>query len=129
MSEQPIQIMSVNMNWQSLLTYTLLQISTADILVIQEPWIRTVLTTCSDSDPLGTSVLGATNNNMWECYLPSFTDPNVVHIAVYVKFDLACTFSIINHVTHPISSPESMVLDFAFKDELLCIINIYHHIS
>jgi len=127
MPERPIQIMLINMNQQSLLTHTLLQTSTADILVIQEPWIRTVQTSQSDSDPLGTSIPGTTNNNRWECYLPSFTDPNSVRIAIYVKFNLAHTFSIVNHITHPISSPESMVLDFVFEDELLHIVNIYHH--
>jgi len=87
-----------------------------------------VQTTRSDTDPLRNSIPGATNNNMWECYLPAFTDPDSVRVAIYVKFDLAQTFSVVNHVTHPISTPESMILDFAFEDELLRIINIYHHI-
>ena len=118
--------MSINMNRQSLLTHTLLQTSPADILVLQEPWIGTVQTARSDTDPLGNSIPGATNNNMWECYLPAFTDPDSVRVAIYVKFDLARTFSVVNHITHPISSPESMILDFAFEDELLRIVNIYH---
>jgi len=79
----------------------------------------------SDTDPLGDAIFGATNNNMWECYLPSFTDPKSVHIAVYVRYDLACTFSVVNHTSHPLSSIDSMVLDFSFKDETLRIINIY----
>ena len=126
MSERPIQIMSVNMNQQSLLTHSLLQTTTADILLIQEPWIGTVQTARSDSDPLGTAIPGATNNNMWECLLPSFTDPDLVRIACYVKYDLARTFSIVNHTTHSLSSVESMVLDFIFEEEILRIVNVYH---
>jgi len=126
MPERPIQIMSVNMNQQSFLTHTLLQNATADILLIQEPWIGTVHTARSDSDPLGTAIPGSTNNNMWECYLPSFTDPDSVRVACYVRYDLACTFSIVNHVTHPMSSVESMVLDFTFEEEVLRIVNVYH---
>jgi len=126
MSECPIQIMSVNMNRQSLLTHSLLQTTTADILLIQEPWIGTVQTAQSDSDPLGTAIPGATNNNMWECLLPSFTDPDLVRIACYVKYDLARTFSIVNHTTHSLSSVESMVLDFIFEEEILRIVNVYH---
>ena len=42
MSERPIQITSINMNQQSTLTHILLQTSTADILLIQEPWIGAV---------------------------------------------------------------------------------------
>ena len=93
MSEQPIQIMLVNINQQSDLTHTLLQTSTADIILIQEPWVGTVQTAWSDTDPMGTAIFGATNNNLWVCYLPSFTDPDLVYIAIFVKHDLACTFS------------------------------------
>ena len=126
MPERPIQIMSINMNQQNPLTHTLLQTTTADIIAIQEPWIGTVQTARSDTDPLGTAIPGATNNNMWECFLPPFTDPDSVRVAFYVRYDLARTFSITNNTSHPLSSPESMVLDFAFEDELLRIINVYH---
>ena len=126
MTERPIQIMSINMNRQSPLTHTLLQTTSADIILIQEPWIGTVMTARSDTDPLGDAIFGATNNNMWECYLPSFTDPKLVRVAVYVRYDLACTFSVVNHTSHPLSSVDSMVLDFSFEDKTLRIVNIYH---
>jgi len=128
MPERPIQIMLVNMNRQSPLTHSLLQTCTADIILIQELWIGTVTTARSDSDPLGTAIPGATNNTMWECFLPSFTDPKQVRVAAYVKFDLARTFSIHNNLSHPLSTLESMVLDFSFKDETLRIVNVYHRI-
>jgi len=126
MSERPIQITLVNMNRQSALTHSLLQTSTADILIIQEPWIGTVQIGRSDSDPLGLEIAGATNNNMWECFLPSFTDPSSVRVAAYVKTDFACTFAITNVFSHPISTPESMILDISFDQELLRIVNVYH---
>jgi len=63
---------------------------------------------------------------MWECYLPTFTDPDSVRVAVFVRHDLARTFAITNLTSHPASSLESMVLDFAFEDEILCIVNVYH---
>ena len=128
MPERPIQIMSININRQSPLTHSLLQTTTADIILIQEPWIGTVKTSRSDTDPLGTAIPGTTNNNMWECFLPSFTDPTTVCVAAYVRLDLARTFSINNLTSHPLSSLESMVLDFAFEEELLCIVNIYHRV-
>jgi len=126
MSEGPIQITSVNMNRQSALTHSLLQTSTADILIIQELWIGTIQIGRSDSDPLGQVIAGATNNNMWECFLPSFTDPSSVRIAAYVKTDFARTFAITNVLSHPISTPESMILDISFDQELLRIVNVYH---
>lgn len=63
---------------------------------------------------------------MWECFLSSFTDPKTVYIAAYVQYNLAYTFSIHNNLSHPISSLESMVLDFSFEDKTLHIINVYH---
>ena len=126
MSERPLQIMSVNVNRQSYLTHILLQTCTADILLVQEPWIGTIQTAHSDTDPLGTAIPGATGNNMWDIHLPSFTDPDDVHVAVFVKFDIAHTFSVNNLTSHPLATVNSMVIDFAFEDELLRIINIYH---
>jgi len=128
MPEHPIQILSVNMNRQSPLTHALLQTTSADIILIQEPWISTVTTAWSDSDPLGTAIPGATNNNMWECFLPSFTNLKDVHVAAYVKYDLARTFSVVNNLSHPLSSLTSMVLDFSFEDEFLQIVNVYHQV-
>ena len=128
MSERPLQIMSVNMNRQSHLTYTLLQTSTADIILIQEPWIGTVTTARSDTDPLGSAIPGATNNNMWDCFLPNFTDPDSVRVAAYVHYDIARTFTIHNDTSHPLSSLESMILTFSFEEEVLRILNVYHRV-
>jgi len=114
------------MNRQSPLTHALLQTTTADVILIQEPWIGTVNMAWSDFNPLGTAIPGATNNNMWEVFLPSFTDPKEVRVAAYVKYNLVCTFSVVNNLSHPLSTLESMVLDFSFEDKSLCIVNIYH---
>ena len=129
MPEQPISIMSVNVHHDNLVMHTLLQSSPHDILLIQEPWIGSIQTACSDTDPLGTAVAGATANFLWERpYLSSFTDPSSVHMAIYIKIDISCTFSIINHVDHPLASPESMVFDISFESKILCLVNIYHRV-
>ena len=65
---------------------------------------------------------------MWDTFLPSFSDPDDVRIAAFVKFDIARTFSINNLTSHPLASVDSMILDFAFEEEILRIINVYHHI-
>ena len=128
MTERPIQIMSVNVNRQSFLTHILLQTCTADILLVQEPWIGTIQTARSDTDPLGTAIPGATGNNMWDILLPTFTDPDDVRVAIFVKFDIARTFSINNLTSHPLATVNLMVVDFAFEEELLRIINVYHRV-
>jgi len=127
MSERPISIMLVNVHHNNLVTHALLQSSPHDILLIQEPWIGSIQTARSDSDPLGTAIAGAMANSLWERpYLPSFTDPSSVHMAIYVKIDISHMFSITNHVDHPIASPESMVFDVSFESEILRLVNIYH---
>jgi len=121
--------MLVNMHHDNLVTHTLLQTSPHDILLIQEPWIGSIQTTHSDTDPIGAAVTGAVANSLWECpYLPSFTDPSSVCVAIYIKIDISCTFSIVNHVDHPLASPKSMVFDISFESELLCLVNIYHRV-
>jgi len=65
---------------------------------------------------------------MWECFLPSFTDPKEVRVAAYVCYDLAHTFSIVNNFSHPLSTLETMVLDFSFEDKSLRIVNTYHRV-
>ena len=42
--------------------------------------------------------------------------------------DFARTFAITNVISHPLSTPESMVLDISFDQGLLRIVNIYHKI-
>ena len=127
MPEQPISIMSVNVHHDNLVMHALLQSSPHDILLIQEPWIGSIQTARSDSDPLGSAIAGAAANSLWECpYLPSFTDPSSVHMAIYIKIDISRTFSITNHIDHPIASPESMVFDISFESEILRLVNIYH---
>ena len=129
MPERPISIMSVNVHHDNAVTHALLQTSPHDILLIQEPWIGSIQTARSDTNPLGSAIAGAAANSLWERpYLPSFTDPSSIRIAIYIKIDISRTFNIVNHVDHPLSSPESMVFDISFESEILCLVNIYHRV-
>jgi hypothetical protein len=70
MSNTPLKVISVNMHRSNDRTHTLLQSSDADLILIQEPWFRTIATLRSDTDPLGTAQTGAPLNNMWETLTP-----------------------------------------------------------
>jgi len=85
-----------------------------------------IQTAHSDSDPLGSEIKGTTANPLWDLFLPAFMHADSVWVTIYVKYDLAHTFTIINHISHPIASSESMVLDISFKEEMLRFINVYH---
>ena len=89
MIESPIRIMSVNMRRHNNMTHVLLQNSTADILLIQEPWYNTVSITRSDSDPEGVPVRGPIINNLWSVFLPAHSPSDTCKVAIYVKTHLA----------------------------------------
>ena len=128
MTAQPLQIVSVNINRQSALLHTLLQTSDADILLVQEPWHGTVHTERSDTDPAGTAVLGSTANNRWQLYYPKHEPTDRCLVATYIRIQLDKSIAVVNHLSHPIASPSSMILDIIIGNETLRLINAYHQI-
>jgi hypothetical protein len=65
MSEQPIQVKSVNVHQSNERISSLLQGNMHfDILLIQEPWMGTIATLHSDTDPKGEPQQGLPFNNM-----------------------------------------------------------------
>ena len=81
MLAQPLKVISVNVHRSNDRTHALLQSSDADLLLIQEPWFRTVATLCSDTDPAGIAQTGAPLNNMWETLTPNLP-PNTTCKAI-----------------------------------------------
>ena len=128
MIARPLQIVLVNINRQSALLHTLLQTSDADILLVQEPWHGTVHTERSDTDPAGTAVLGSTANNRWQLYYPKHDPTDRCLVATYVRIQLDKSVAVVNHLTHPIASPSSMMLDIIVGNETLRLVNVYHQI-
>ena len=86
MSERPVSIMSINIGRQSQMLSALLQTSTADILLIQEPWHGPISTSRSDSDPLGLTVLGVTANNKWQIYYPRHDEGDTCNVMIQPPF-------------------------------------------
>ena len=89
MSEQPIQIMLVNVRRRNVVLHGLLQNSPSDIILVQEPWFGRINTLRDDSDPDGVEVRGTVANNRWECILPRFSASKTCKVAVYIRVDLA----------------------------------------
>src|SRR6266581_27614 len=128
MRDTPIRIMSVNMRRRSAITHALLQNSTADILLIQEPWYGKVQIARSDSSPEGIEVRGATHNNQWECFLPALKPGDTCRVATYVLSSLSASISIFNQLTHPCASSCSIITDLIFPTETLRLVNVYHQV-
>jgi len=126
MSEHPIRIASVNAHRSTAQVQGLLQCSSFDIILLQEPWVGTINVQRSDSDPHGMDITGTTFNNMWESFLPSHSPDDVCKVTAYVCSDLAKQLLIQNHLTLPFSGPNCLVLDIASDDKAIRLINFYH---
>ena len=128
MSEHPIQIMSVNVRWRSVVQHGLLQSSLCDILLIQEPWFGRINVSRTDDDPDGVEVRGTTANNMWECFLPPFLPHETCKVAIYIRSDLARR-AFVRCRDDLLSSLSSMILDISFyNDDTIQLVNVYHHV-
>ena len=119
MSVQPLHVVSININRQSALLHALLQTSNADILLIQEPWHSTVNVDRSDTDPFSTHVLSVTANNQWQIYYPTHSPDERCLVVTYIKTQLDKSVTVVNHLSHPLASASSMVLDIATGSETL----------
>ena len=129
MSVHPLKIVSINLNKQGALLHMLLQTSDVDVLLIQEPWHGTISINCSDMDPLGHHVLGVTANNHYQIYYPTHQPGERCLVVMYVKTQIDRSVSVINHLTHPMATASSMVVDIVTGNEAIHLINVYHQIS
>jgi hypothetical protein len=122
--------MLVNVHCSNNCLYALLQTrDDLDLILIQEPWFRTVATMRSDTDPLGTAQLGAPINNMWEPLIPKVTLTMTCKAVGYARKSLTCSGTIWNNTTHPLATPNSLVINVTTQDAItMWIINICHAI-
>ena len=105
----------------------LLQSSPFDILLIQEPWFGRINVTCTDDDPDGIEVRGTTANNMWECYLPPHLPDQTCKVATYIRTDLVKR-TFVQCRDDLLSSPSAIIIDLSIHDDIICLLNIYHHV-
>jgi len=98
-----------------------------DILLIQEPWFKTVATLCSDTDPEGREQLGAPTNNMWDLHTPRHDASESCKAIAYTKKKIAS--HICNLVQHPLSTPCTVVIDVLKENAItLRLVNVYHDV-
>ena len=128
MPERPIQVKSINAHRSNERISAFLQGDDQfDIILVQEPWTGTVATLRSDTNPEGEPQTGLPHNDMWETHLPRHKDGEQCKAAAYTRKTLARDFIIRNQLTHPLSTPNSVVIDILEGDEILArLINIYN---
>jgi endonuclease/exonuclease/phosphatase family metal-dependent hydrolase len=127
MSNTPLKVISVNVHRSNDRTHALLQSSDADLILIQEPWFHTVATLRSDTDPTGTAQTGAPLNNMWETLTPNLPPDTTCKAIGYARKALARSGVIRNNTGHPLSMPNSLVVEIDLQDDTkITVINTYH---
>ena len=127
MSVQTLKITSVNVHKSSARTHAILQKSTADILLIQEPWHGTVATLRSDTNIEGDPQIGETANNMWDAHVPKLKPDTPCKALTYTRRSLK---SIVRHIdNHPAAGPNTTVIEIDNGSTIAVqIINFYHDV-
>lgn len=98
-----------------------------DILLIQEPWFRTVATLHSDTDPEGRPQLGAPVNNRWDLHTPKHEAGERCKAIAYSRKKISSRVQ--NLTQHLLSGPSTILLDILEQDTVtLCIVNVYHDV-
>ena len=128
MSERPIRVKSVNVQMSNDRITTFLQRNKHfNVLMIQEPWMGTVATLRSDTDPVGVAQQGAPFNSMWDLHLPRHTPDQRCRAITYTRKSLSGWYSVRNQLTHPLAHPDTTVIDIMDgEDPLIRLINVYN---
>ena len=121
-----ISILSANMNRQPDALISLLETSTAHILLIQEPSWGRLVPKKSDTDPEGIEVKGTCSHPKWRTILPVTThdDPHP-RVAIFLRSDItdSLTYSIL-----PDANSYTCLGIRLNTDTPIFIINFYHHV-
>jgi hypothetical protein len=126
-----ITILSANVNKQRASMESILELTTANILLIQEPPWGPLVPTVSDANPEGATRKGTSRHQAWECLLPppstfsTVTDSRPC-VALFYRKRLAssCNLSPIPSLT----SYHSIGVDVHSSSFHLRLICFYHHV-
>jgi Endonuclease-reverse transcriptase len=128
MSKQ-LQILSINVN-RSLITLTaLLETSTADILLTQEPYWGPLVPRRSDVNPDGTKVTGMVNHKGWEVYHPTVDGDNYPWVATFVRKEVVRSLHISTSPLLDTYYCVGITLSLPSPLPMLTLLNFYHHVS
>jgi len=84
MIDMPILIVSVNMQHRNPLFIAFLQATSADIVMVQEPWFGRLIPSRSDTNPKGNKVRGFAAHPGWEFFAPKHQTGDICKVVTYV---------------------------------------------
>jgi hypothetical protein len=125
MAAQPIKIQSINNQRSNARIHTILQKDDSDILLIQEPWYKTVATLRSDTNPDGDPIRGAPVNSLWDLHTPTLKPTDECRVLTYTKSSIRSIAQ--NRPSHPTACPNIIVTNIDDGATItMRIINVYH---
>jgi hypothetical protein len=128
MAVQWIQIHSINAQQSNDRLHTILQTDDSDVLLIQEPWYKTVTTLQSDGNLEGDPVRGAPINSLWDLHTPTLKPTDECRALTYTRTTLSTLAR--NLMTHPTANPNTTILNIDNGATItMHIINVYHQRS
>jgi endonuclease/exonuclease/phosphatase (EEP) superfamily protein YafD len=128
MRHDKLHILSVNMNRSNFKLTSLLQSTTADCLLVQEPWWGTLIPQRSDTDPDGCPTFGTVAHPAWTAFTPPSSSSPDGHprVATFFRKRLLTSFSVTP--SPDLSLYNLLGLTLALPSLQLTLINFYHHV-
>jgi endonuclease/exonuclease/phosphatase (EEP) superfamily protein YafD len=123
-----LHILLVNMNRSNFKLTSLLQSTTADCLLVQEPWWGALIPQCSDTDPDGCPAFGTIAHPAWSAFTPPSSSSPDGHpwVITFLRKRLLASFTVTP--SPDLSSYNLLGLTLASPSFHLTIINFYHHV-
>jgi len=130
MIDTPISIVSVNMWRRNPLFIAFLQATSADIVMVQEPWFGRLIPSCSDTNPEGDDVRGFAVHPGWEFFAPKHQKGDICKAVTYIQQTLimSCDVWVVSLDDHHLASPASQALEVSISGTSFILVNIYHHV-
>jgi Endonuclease-reverse transcriptase len=123
-----LTIVLVNMNQSKANISALLETSTANILLIQEPYWGQIIPACSDTDPEGETIHSTLNHPSWEVYNPPPSE-EYPRVATFIRKEVT-KMNLITIDPH-FSSYYSITITITNTDtgHQIKLMNFYHHVT
>jgi len=122
--------MSVNMWRRNLLFIAFLQATSADIVMVQEPWFGHLIPSRSDTNPDGKEVWGFAAHPGWEFFALKHQKGDICRVMTCVRQTLLMSrdVRVVSLDDHHLTSPASQALEVSISGTSFILINIYHHV-
>jgi len=130
MIDTPISIVSVNMWRRNPLFIAFLQATSADIVMVQEPWFGRLIPSRSDMNPDGDDVRGFAAHPGWEFFTPKHQKGDICKVVTCVRQSLVMSrdVRVVSLDDHHLASLTSQALEVSISGTSFILVNVYHHV-